>query len=202
VFAVGYSFSGNGFCEFTVRRREPLAAGVPLAMGRRVNARTNSLELSPMTVSRQSPVDSTIRLSRPPRRGGRAKLSVVIISTGDANALAKALTRLTPRCRELDAELLIIRASDEAVQPTGTQSLTRVRFISAPVDAAPSELRVLGMREASGDIVTIHDDHDLSDIRWLSAFRRQLVEAPTYSAIAVSGGSGSVADAPAPIPQH
>ena len=157
-----------------------------------------------MTVSRQSPVDSTPtpRLSRPPRRGGRAKLSVVIISTGDANALARALTRLTPRCRELDAELLIIRASDEAMPTTGTQSLTRVRFIAAPVDAAPSELRVLGMREASGDIVTIHDDHDLGDIRWLSAFRRQPVEAPVYSAIAVSGGSGTVADAPSPISQH
>ena len=156
-----------------------------------------------MTVSRQSPVESTPRLSRPPRRGGRPKLSVVIISTGDSAALAKALSRLTPRCRELDAELLIVRASEDVMPATGTQSLTRVRFISAPVDAAPSELRVLGMREASGDIVSIHDDHDLSDIRWLSVFRRPLaVEVPSYSAIAVSGGSGTVADAPAPIPQH
>lgn len=130
-----------------------------------------------MTASRHSQVDPTSRAPRAARKGPRASLSVVVVSTGDAYALSAAIARLAPKCRELDAELLVIRTTDElssgALHPN-----PGLRYISAPADSSHADLRDIGMREASGDIICIRSDHDLDDVRWLAPFRRLAPQGP------------------------
>jgi hypothetical protein len=132
-----------------------------------------------MTISRQQLADVGPAVPRAVRKGTRARLSVVLISMGDAAALAAALGRLVPKCRELDAELIIVRAGEDVSAHNVLHPYPDLTIVSAPADSPLSLLRDRAMRAATGDIITFRLEDEVQDARWLAPFKRHVATVPT-----------------------
>lgn len=151
-----------------------------------------------MTISRHSLADVAVHSPRAARNAARARVSVVIISRGTAAGLVQPLASFVSRCRDIDAELIVVRAANELSAASSALPGVGARIISAPADCTTADLREIGMREATGDIVTVRMEEDLSDTRWLHAFDRYSDSAgavPTALGISAAATfSGAVRD--------
>lgn len=96
-----------------------------------------------------------------------------MISRGEIDALAGCLARLSPRCEEFGAELLVVFPGMEGEVAPLRQHFSGIRFLLAPADRAPAELRAQGMGEAAGDIVAITEECDDRGEEWLDVFARR-----------------------------
>lgn len=151
-----------------------------------------------MTISRHSLADVAVRTPRAVWNAARARVSVVIISRGTAAGLAQPLASFVSRCRDIDAELIVVRAANELSSASPALHGVGARIVSAPADCTTADLREIGMREATGDIVTVRTEEDLSDTRWLHAFDRYSDTAgavpPTLGVSAAATFSSPVRD--------
>lgn len=107
----------------------------------------------------------------PSRRASyRPSLSVIVISAGDRRELESALAAVCARCRRMEAEVIVVRASGiEGVAPL-TETYPHVTFVDAPANCSERDLRDIGMGVARGDIVALRTDTAAGDGSWLSAF--------------------------------
>jgi hypothetical protein len=128
-----------------------------------------------MSALQRIPDRTRERRERPVASLVGARLSVVVLATSDVSAVTRAVSALAPRCRDLDAELLVVSSGSE---PLGSVLLPvdGVRFFAVPATASLAEMRELGMLEAIGDIVAIREDVAVGDGAWIDAFRRLLVD--------------------------
>jgi hypothetical protein len=93
-----------------------------------------------------------------------ARVSIVLTSAEGAEELARCLEYVRPHRERLGAELVIVTRDD----PASLRDLVRdVRLIAAPADAGIGDMRELGMRHASGDVVAVRADVDVGDASWL-----------------------------------
>lgn len=123
-----------------------------------------------MTPTRHTLGDVPVRSTDSARKAGRARLSIVVVGMGDSSTLIARLAAVLPACREVDAEVIVVRAGGESLASTVAHHPPGLRVIAAPVDAAPSALRDMGMRAAQGDIVLFRSEHDAIDLVWLAPF--------------------------------
>ncbi|MGQ0539519.1 MAG: hypothetical protein ACT4R6_11260 [Gemmatimonadaceae bacterium] len=65
------------------------------------------------------------------------------------------------------AEVITISAGGDEVPGALSQAHPEVRFCFAPQGASEGQLRSLGMREATGDIVALRRVGEVDDLKWL-----------------------------------
>jgi ribosomal protein L21E len=97
-------------------------------------------------------------------------LSVIVLSMGDRRALEGALAAVAGRCRRMEAEVIVVRASGGEGVGSLTDLYPGVIFLEAPAECADRELREIGMGFAKGDIIALRMDGAIGDGAWLSAF--------------------------------
>jgi GT2 family glycosyltransferase len=94
-------------------------------------------------------------------------VSVVVASNRSRALLDDCLAALLGQCERAQAELIVARDDDEA----GLQAIERaypgVRVVPVKRGASIPELRGAGMREATGDIVMLTEDHCVPGPRWV-----------------------------------
>ncbi|HJU88871.1 MAG TPA: hypothetical protein VJ672_05730 [Gemmatimonadaceae bacterium] len=108
------------------------------------------------------------------RRSSHPTLSVILLSRGEGSTLGAVATALQKQCAAFEAELLIVRAASQSEVAATTRAFPAARVIAAPIEATDPELRVLGMGEATGDIVTFTTDRAAVPDRWIERFQRAL----------------------------
>ncbi|HXF95970.1 MAG TPA: hypothetical protein VNI61_07685 [Gemmatimonadales bacterium] len=102
----------------------------------------------------------------------KPSLSVVLVSRQDAAGMSAAVERLRAACREMQVELVVVRAlrpGELARVPPGADG---VRLIAAPPEASVADLRRLGMTEAAGDIVAFTEETGALALDWTELFLR------------------------------
>jgi hypothetical protein len=116
----------------------------------------------------------------------RPRVSLVIAATGGGAQSTLALDAALPVCRELQVELLLVRAGD----PVALHRLPDgVRVVPAAPDVPLDGYRALGLQAASGDIVLLTSDTDAVGRDWQSILVHRL------GLVAESGsGEGAPAD--------
>ena len=117
-------------------------------------------------------VDGRSGRQRAPRRGTTPTLSVVVTSLSERRQLEECLASLIPQCTRSGAELIVARSAPASDLAFLRRQQPTVRFIHAPADAGPSQLRGLGMSEANGDIVAFTDDARPADATWIDTLFR------------------------------
>ena len=94
-------------------------------------------------------------------------VSVVIASFQASSLLAEVLDRLRPQCREVNAEVIVSRAS-----PAGASDSPPVRdgcrMIACPPGATLPEIRGAGLALATGDWIALTEDNCLARPDWLA----------------------------------
>ncbi|MGQ0764513.1 MAG: hypothetical protein ACT4OZ_02490 [Gemmatimonadota bacterium] len=105
-----------------------------------------------------------------------ARLAVVLISGNPADE-HDALDLLSPKCKALNADLVLV-TSAQATDRLGAE-WPEVIVRTVPPGTSDSAMRQEGLEAVGADIVTIRRIDDVGDATWLSAFHRVLgFEAP------------------------
>ncbi|MEO6444097.1 MAG: hypothetical protein ABIZ91_20530 [Gemmatimonadaceae bacterium] len=108
---------------------------------------------------------------QPSRRAPHCpSLSVVLLSTGDRTSLERALEAIAGGCRRLEAEIVVVRSRMLEDAAMLRAAYPCVLFIDAQHDASSLEMRDIGARNVSGDIITFRMDVAVGDGSWLGAF--------------------------------
>lgn len=113
------------------------------------------------------------RSARAPRRGSTPLVSVVVASNGDSQRLASCLPTIVDECARARAEVVVARAAVGPDIDAFVRSYPTVGFVEGPSSASIAQLRAIGMREASGDIVVFVEDVAEFDAERLAACVRQ-----------------------------
>ena len=116
--------------------------------------------------------------SSPPSRHPHLKLMrattapafSVVMSTTCVDEHLAALKSVAARCKELGAELVV--ALPGGVTHDALRDEGKIRFVSVPDDAAPSDVRRLAMAQATGDIVLVLDWSALEEDEWCDRIQR------------------------------
>jgi hypothetical protein len=119
----------------------------------------------------------------------RPRVSLVIAATGGGAQATLALDATLPVCRELQVELLLVRAGDPVMLhrlPEG------VRLVPAAPDVPLDGYRALGLQAATGDVVLLTTDVDAVGRDWQSILVHRL------GLVAESGSGEQVPAGPAP----
>ncbi len=104
-----------------------------------------------------------------PAGGGPRAASVVVASFSGDEALCSCLDSLEPA--HGDAEVVVAGAFDPARVETLRRRYGWAAFVAAPPGTSVFELRALGLRQASGGVVALLEDHCVVPPGWLSALR-------------------------------
>lgn len=107
--------------------------------------------------------DGAPAVKRGPRRSAGPIVSVVVTSNRDKALLHTCLNSLARHCQRLNVDLVVARAGGSQEVAALAKAYPFARFVTAPSDASIPQLRATGMRHAHGDIVTLTDDHAVSD---------------------------------------
>ena len=94
----------------------------------------------------------------------------VVMSTTCLDGHFAALRSVAARCKELGAELVV--ALPSGVTYDDLRDEWKIRFVSVPDDAPPSDVRRLAMAHATGDIVLVLDWSALEEDEWGDRIRR------------------------------
>lgn len=124
------------------------------------------------SVGRRLPDAEKHRVARAPRRGSVPLVSVVVASNGDWRLLQRCLASLVEPCLRLRAEVVVARAGVGPEIDTLARMYPTVGFVEGEPAASIAQLRALGMREATGDIVVLTEDDVTPDVQWLDTFAR------------------------------
>lgn len=110
---------------------------------------------------------------RGPRRGSTPTFSVVIISSGERDSIARCMDRLAEPCQRFGAEIVIMVPGSDADVAALRKAHPSARVVGAPADLRPDELRSMGLMEAGGDIVAFTDERADTGEEWLGVLERR-----------------------------
>lgn len=116
-----------------------------------------------MTVSSPRSSDGTGRL----QAVGAPHVSVVVASNRSRALLDDCLAALLGQCERARAELIVARDDDDEGLEALAEAYPSVRVVPVRRGASIPELRGAGMREATGDIVMLTEDHCVPGPRWV-----------------------------------
>ena len=94
-------------------------------------------------------------------------VSVVVASNRSRALLDDCLAALIGQCERARAELIVARDDDESGLEAIAKSYPSIRLVPVKRGATIPELRGAGMREATGDIVMLTEDHCVPGPRWV-----------------------------------
>ena len=94
-------------------------------------------------------------------------VSVVVASNRSRALLDDCLASLIGQCERARAELIVARDDDPAGLEAIATAYPSVRLVPVKRGASIPELRGAGMREATGDIVMLTEDHCVPGPRWV-----------------------------------
>ena len=101
----------------------------------------------------------------------RPRVSLVIVASGGAAQVTRALDAALPACRELQVELLLVRAGD----PVSLHRLPEgVRLVPAAAGVPLEGYRGLGLLAATGDVVVLTTDAEAIGLDWQSILVHRL----------------------------
>ena len=119
-----------------------------------------------------------VRTVRRVRLATTPSVSVVVASTLELSLLENWLVALESQCRENNAQLVVMRGSEDGLQEL-LDKFPAVVFASANASAGSSVLRSVGVSLASGDIVAITDDSQPLGDDWVASItQRRALTAP------------------------
>jgi len=116
-----------------------------------------------MTVSSPRSSDGTGRL----QSFGTPHVSVVVASNRSRALLDDCLAALLDQCQRARAELIVARDDDDEGLAAIAEAYPSIRVVPVKRGATIPELRGAGMREATGDIVMLTEDHCVPGPRWV-----------------------------------
>ena len=114
----------------------------------------------------------------------------VVIGTGEGWPYVRdLLATIRADAESAGAEIVVADGSDKPPPPAGELS-PNVRWVLAP-DASIFVLFAIGLREATGDVVAMTEDHTIPRPGWIPAIIRAHAEHPEAAAIggAIENGS-------------
>jgi hypothetical protein len=137
-------------------------------------------------------VNAAVQATAPalPSLQTRPRLSIVLISIGAVSFLDRVLQMVLETRFYLETELLVVRACGSDEEKAHLFRLSRQHgFVLelAPAGASRDTLADLGSHRASGDIVTVKDDHVVVDDHWLSPFAAPVEQAVWDTAVTRTG---------------
>src|SRR4051794_8147728 len=94
-------------------------------------------------------------------------ISVVVASNRSRALLDDCLAALIGQCERARAELIVARDDDEAGLEAIAKAYPSIRLVPVKGGATIPELRGAGMREATGDIVMLTEDHCVPGPQWV-----------------------------------
>jgi glycosyltransferase involved in cell wall biosynthesis len=94
-------------------------------------------------------------------------VSVVVASNRSRALLDDCLAALLPQCERARAELIVARDDDDEGLDAIAAAYPGVRLVTVKRGATIPELRGAGMRQATGDIVMLTEDHCVPGPRWV-----------------------------------
>ena len=94
-------------------------------------------------------------------------VSVVVASNRSRALLDDCLASLIEQCERARAELIVARDDDESGLDAIAKTYPSVQLVPVKRGASIPELRGAGMREATGDIVMLTEDHCVPGPRWV-----------------------------------
>jgi hypothetical protein len=115
-------------------------------------------------------------------------VSVIIVSTGIATALCRALAAMATS-RYAVAQVLVVGAGSAPAEAHPLILQCGAIYVAAPRGASIGELREFGMARATGDVVVIRQDDTFLDGGWLPCPDRDV----TTSVLSASPEQRSVA---------
>jgi len=131
------------------------------------------------------------RATRIPRRGALPLVSLVIVGRGDWQLAHSRVASIVDECVRLRVEIVLARPAASPDADMLARTFPAATVVEAAPDASLGELRAVGMREVSGDVVVFLNDSDALDTAWLAALTRQAErESPASSEVAASQLAG------------
>jgi hypothetical protein len=107
------------------------------------------------------------------RLGATPTISIVVASTSAVSVLEGLLLDLEPQCRASGTELVVARSvSDDLTELELRSRFPNVVFTDSETNNDLAQLRIDGLRNASGDIVAITEDHRSLPSNWVSHLSR------------------------------
>src|SRR6476469_8181881 len=94
-------------------------------------------------------------------------VSVVVASNRSRALLADCLASLIEQCERARAELIVARDDEEAGLEAIAKAYPSVKLVPVKRGATIPELRGAGMRESTGDIIMLPEDHCVPGPRWV-----------------------------------
>jgi glycosyltransferase involved in cell wall biosynthesis len=103
------------------------------------------------------------------------KISVVIASGAGGEFLPNCLASLRAQAEAENAEVIVVDRCGEAAMAHIREEFPFARLIRPDLDHRPSvpELRGIGVRAASGDLIAIIEEHCIAAPDWLSTIKAQ-----------------------------
>jgi glycosyltransferase involved in cell wall biosynthesis len=117
-------------------------------------------------MSTQTTNDSSNAVLRAPSLA-LPRVSVVVASNRSRELLDDCLAALLDQCQRAEAELIVARDDDEEGLDAIGLAYPTVRLVAVKRGATIPELRGAGMREATGDIVMLTEDHCVPGPHWV-----------------------------------
>lgn len=153
------------------------------------------------------PVNAAVQSAMPalPVLQTRPRLSIVLISVGSISYLDRALRMVLETPFYLETELVVVRTCSAEDEKAHLFRLSRQHGFSlelAPAGCNRDVLADLGSRRASGDILSVRDDHVVSDDLWLKPFASPVEEVSWDAGVPLSSSElvdRKVDDAPRPV---
>lgn len=99
-------------------------------------------------------------------RIGRPTVSIVCIARKDWPGAIRNASERSPWSEYFGAELVIVTAARRDSQGTASGAATPV-LVSAPADATDAQMRAMGLRAATGDVVLFVDHPATADDSWM-----------------------------------
>jgi hypothetical protein len=149
------------------------------------------------------------------RRGLSGRVSIVILSR-DLAELRRAMAVVAPTAVELQAQVIVVFASDDARVDRALGELRLADVTLVPGSTLREHMCDVAMQVAVGDIIAFRDDTSIGDASFLEAFRlRQrprgetvvpprvepLGDLPTPRRRSGRTSDGGTRDVPGPAPQ-
>jgi hypothetical protein len=108
---------------------------------------------------------------------GRPTVSVVLLASGEAESLDRALSVLTPACREFGARLVVIWPEGRAGPPAPEASDVELVTVLVSPDSTSAERRALAARGCATDLMIFADEERAVGLPWADVLAVRLVFA-------------------------
>lgn len=100
---------------------------------------------------------SAISLDSDPVPANHPRVSIVVAANGSREAVDVLVDVVQRHPRRSSLEVLVVSPGNHRTSHDRAAGHSFVRYVAAPVGAAPGELRANGIRHASGDVVILLD---------------------------------------------